>query len=125
MLFVLFSMLLARGTVYMYLAGLYCLLFSLGCWLGGEFYMYLIGSLCRLLCSLGCWLGGEFYMHLVGLCCLLCFLGCWLGGEFYLIGQRWSPVIEPYGLMICVKCQCASVRMFNTYFIWFKLFSSE
>ena len=41
------------------------------------------------------------------------YIGCWLGGEFYLLGQRWSPVIEPYGLMVCVKCQCASVCLFE------------
>ena len=23
-------------------------------------------------------------------------VGCWLGGQSYLVGDRWSPVIEPY-----------------------------
>ena len=96
-LFTLFYRLLARGEFYH---------------VPGWFMLFILFS--RLLAR------GEFYLHLFGLCCFICSLGCWLGGEFYLIGQRWSPVIEPYGLMICVKCQCASVRMFITYFTWFK-----
>ncbi|XP_052819490.1 chordin-like [Mya arenaria] len=35
--------------------------------------------------------------------------GCWLGEQFYMVGDRWSPRIEPQGIMYCVKCQCAQV----------------
>ncbi|XP_052241457.1 chordin-like isoform X2 [Dreissena polymorpha] len=35
--------------------------------------------------------------------------GCWLGDQFYLVGDVWSPIIEPRGKVPCVKCQCAQV----------------
>ncbi|KAL4221675.1 hypothetical protein ACF0H5_019932 [Mactra antiquata] len=27
-----------------------------------------------------------------------------------MVGDRWSPVVEPHGLMSCVKCQCAQLN---------------
>ncbi|XP_053378679.1 chordin-like [Mercenaria mercenaria] len=28
------------------------------------------------------------------------FAGCWLGNQFYMVGDRWSPSINPHGLMV-------------------------
>ncbi|XP_064611793.1 chordin-like [Liolophura sinensis] len=35
--------------------------------------------------------------------------GCKLGGKFYELEEKWSPELEPVGVMFCVKCQCLPV----------------
>ncbi|KAK3581392.1 hypothetical protein CHS0354_016242 [Potamilus streckersoni] len=35
--------------------------------------------------------------------------GCWLGNNFYDLESRWSPSLEPQGVMVCVICQCVTV----------------
>ncbi|KAK3800354.1 hypothetical protein RRG08_052740 [Elysia crispata] len=36
--------------------------------------------------------------------------GCYLGGQHYKFGARWSPVMEPTGTMVCLKCECLQVE---------------
>ncbi|GFR85828.1 chordin-like [Elysia marginata] len=36
--------------------------------------------------------------------------GCYLGGQHYKFFDRWSPVMEPTGLMVCLKCECLQIE---------------
>ncbi|KAF6023357.1 CHRD [Bugula neritina] len=37
------------------------------------------------------------------------FLGCVFGGARYDIDSQWHPILEPYGVMHCLKCTCEAV----------------
>ncbi|XP_012943670.1 uncharacterized protein LOC106013183 [Aplysia californica] len=35
--------------------------------------------------------------------------GCYMDGQHYRFGARWSPLFEPQGVMVCIKCECLQV----------------
>lgn len=35
---------------------------------------------------------------------------CRLGNYTYSIGERWNPVLPPFGLQVCVQCDCIAVQ---------------
>ncbi|KAF6030933.1 hypothetical protein EB796_010747 [Bugula neritina] len=37
-------------------------------------------------------------------------VGCVFGGARYDIDSQWHPILEPYGVMHCLKCTCEAVN---------------
>lgn len=40
---------------------------------------------------------------------------CTLGNDTYAIGDRWSPIVPPFGMQVCVQCDCIVVQKKNCY----------